>query len=80
MPLLCPIHATCPAHLILLELFTQTMLDEEYISLSSSLCITALYSNVTEFLFDGDKNLTCIYEQLFKVSSEVAGDMSNFGQ
>jgi hypothetical protein len=56
------------------------MLDEEYISLSSSLCITALYSKVTEFLLGGDKNLTCIYEQLLKVSSEVAGDMSNFGQ
>jgi hypothetical protein len=55
------------------------MLDEEYISLSSSLCITTIYSNVIEFLVGGDKNLTCMYEQLFKVNSEVAGDRSNFG-
>jgi len=55
------------------------MLGEEYISLSFSLCITTVYSKVNEFLVCGDKNLTCMYEQLFKVNSEVAGDMSNFG-
>ena len=55
------------------------MLGEEYISLSSSLCMTTVYSKVIAFLVGGDKNLTCIYEQLFEVNSEVAGDMSNFG-
>ena len=33
-----PIHATCPAHLILLDFITRTLLGEEYKSFSSSLC------------------------------------------
>ena len=33
-----PIRATCPAHLILLDLITQTTLREEYRLLGSSLC------------------------------------------
>ena len=36
-PLLSPLHATWPAHLIL-DLITQTLLGEQYRSLSSSLC------------------------------------------
>ena len=45
-PLLSPIHATCPAHLILLKFITQTVLGEEYRSLSSLLC-SFLHSPVT---------------------------------
>jgi len=37
-PLLSPIRATCPVHLILLDFIIQTILGEEYRSLSSSLC------------------------------------------
>ena len=36
--LLSPIRATYPAHLILLDVITRTILGEEYRSLSSSLC------------------------------------------
>ena len=38
MPVLSPICATCPAHLILLYFITQKTLGEKYRSLSSSLC------------------------------------------
>ena len=38
-PLLYPIRTTFPAHLILLDLITQTILGEEYRLLSFSLCI-----------------------------------------
>ena len=37
-PILSPILATCPAHLVLLDLMTRTIWGEEYRSLSSSLC------------------------------------------
>ena len=33
-----PIHATCPAHPILLDFITRTILGEQYKSFSSSLC------------------------------------------
>ena len=47
--LLSPIRATCPAHLILLDLITRTIFGEEYMSLSSSLC-SFLHSPVTSSL------------------------------
>jgi len=37
-PLIFSIYATCPAHLNLLDLITQVICSEEYVSLSSSLC------------------------------------------
>jgi len=48
-PLLTPILATCPAHLILLDFITRKLLGEEYRSFSSSLC-TFLRSPITSSL------------------------------
>jgi len=48
-PLLSSIRATCPAHLILLDLITRVIFGEENRSLSSSLC-NLLYSPVTSSL------------------------------
>ena len=47
-PLSSPIRATCPAHLILLDFITRTILGEQYKSFSSSLC-NLLHSPVTSF-------------------------------
>ena len=44
-----PIRATCPAHLILLDFITRTILGEEYRSFSSLLC-NLLHSPVTSSL------------------------------
>ena len=51
-----PIRSTCPAHPILLDFTTRTMLGEQYRSLSSSLC-SFLHSPVTSSLL-GPNNTT----------------------
>jgi hypothetical protein len=46
---LLPIRATYPTHLIILDFITRTILCEQYISISSSLC-SFLHSLLTSFL------------------------------
>ena len=55
MPLLSPIRATCPAHLILLDFITRKILGEQYRTLSSSFC-SFLHSPLTSSLL-GPKKL-----------------------
>ena len=56
-----PIRATCPAHLILLDFITRTILGEEYRPFSSSLC-NFLHSPVTSSLL-GQIFLSTPYSQ-----------------
>ena len=59
-PLPCPICATCPAHLILLDFTTRTTFSKDYRSLSSSLC-NFLHSPVTSALLGPNTLLNTLY-------------------
>jgi len=59
-PLSSPIHATCPAHLILLDFITRTKLGEQYKSFSSSLC-SLLQSPVTSTVLGPNILLNTIF-------------------
>ena len=69
-----PLHvrATCLAHLILLDFITRTILGEEYISLSSSLC-SFLHSNVTSSLLGPNILLSTLFSNAFSLRSSVNG-------
>ena len=59
-PLLSPIYATCPDHLILLHFITLTISGEQYRSLSSSLC-SFLLSPVTSSLLGPNILLSTLF-------------------
>jgi hypothetical protein len=70
MPCLSPIHATCPAHLILLDLITRTILGEQYISLSSSLC-SFLHSPVLSSLLGPNILLYTLFSNTLSLCSSL---------
>ena len=69
-PLSSPICATCPAHLIILDFITRTILGEEYRSLSSSLC-SLPHSPVTSSLLAPNILLNTIFSNTLSSSGGV---------
>jgi len=62
--------ATCPAHLILLDLITQTILGEERRSLSSSLC-SFLHSLITSSLLGPNILLSTLLSNTLSLHSSL---------
>ena len=69
------IHATCPAHLILLNFITRIILSEEYRSLSSSLC-DFLHSPVTPSLLGPNVLLNTL--NVFILTNKFVPDFYSF--
>ena len=69
-PLLSPIRATFPAHLILLDFITWTILDEEYRSLNSSLC-SSLHPPVTSSLLGPNIFLSTLFSNTLSLCSSL---------
>ena len=70
-PLLSPIRATCPAHLILLDFITRTVLGEEYKSLSSSFC-SFLHSPDISSLLGPNILLSTLFSNTLSLSSSLS--------
>ena len=69
-PLPSPIHATYTAHLILLDLITQTILGEQCISLSTSLC-SFLHSPVPSSLSGRNIPLSILFSDTLSLRSSL---------
>ena len=69
-PLLSPIRATCPVHLLLLNSITRTILGEEYRSFSSSLC-SFPHSLVTSSLLGPNILLNTLFSKTLSVRSSL---------
>ena len=69
-PVLSPIRATCPAHLVL-DFITRTMFGKEYRLLSSSLC-SFLYSLVTSSLLDPNILLNTLISNTLSLRSSLS--------
>ena len=65
-----PICGTFPAHLILLDLITQTIFGEQYISLSSSIC-SFLHSPFTSSLLDPNILLSIPFSNTLSLCSSL---------
>ena len=65
-----PICATCPAHFILLDFITRTILGEENRSLSSSLC-NFLHSPVTSSLLGPNTLLNTLFSNTLSLRSSL---------
>jgi len=69
-PVLSPIRATCPGHLMLLDFITRTILGEEYRSMSSSLC-SFLHSLVTSSLLGPNILLYTLFSNNLSLRSSL---------
>jgi len=65
-PLLSPIRATCPDHLIVLDLLTRTIFGEQYRSFISSLC-SVLHFPVTSSLLGTNILLSILFSNTFSL-------------
>ena len=65
------IRPKCPAHLILLDFITRTILGEDYRSFSSSLC-NLFHSSVTSSLLGPNIHLNAIFSNTISFISSLA--------